>query len=251
MKPPVALVPPSETPEIKPIVNQSVVNAEQTEASNPQIDPRPETPVEPIIAAKVVKVDIKSSKPQISADEQLQRAVTVIKNRRWPEAETLLQGLIDGPQDLAARTHLLGVYGQNGQNKQFSALVRESIQRYPQQSLFKTEYARSLIKRNAYQSVIEFLQNINNADATQYALLAASYQRLDQHQQAVRYYRQSLDKDGGNVKNWIGLGISQEQITRSKDALLSYRTAIKLGYLSTRLRAFVEKRIRQLEQALN
>lgn len=159
--------------------------------------------------------------------------------------------MIDGPQDLAARTQLLGIYRKNGQTGRLSALVRESIKRYPQQSLFKTEYARSLYKLDAYQSVIALLQNIDVADATQLALLAASYQRLDQHQQAVRYYQQSLKKNGRQARIWIGLGISQEQSAQWEGALQSYRMATMLGNLNTRLQTFVGKRTRQLEQTLN
>jgi tetratricopeptide (TPR) repeat protein len=115
----------------------------------------------------------------------------------------------------------------------------------------QTEYARFLFKLNDYQSVIKFLQNLNNPDATQIALVAASYQRLDQHQQAVTYYRRSLAKDNRQAKNWISLGISLEQTAQLEDALRSYRSAAQLGNINARLQAFVEKRSRQIEQALN
>ena len=244
------IVQPALSPR-KEIVEQLVKKLAQAKAPSPQVGAKPESPAEPIIEAKVVKLDIKSSQPQLSAGEQLQRAVILLNYRRWAEAEKLFQGLMNGPQDLAARTHLLGIFAIKEQTDRLAALLRESIERYPQQALFKTEYARSLFKLNAYQSVIEFLQNITNADATQFALLAASYQRLDQHRQAISYYKKSLDKDGRQAKNWIGLGISQEQSAELKDALNSYRTATKLGNINTRLQAFVEKRSMQLEKALN
>ena len=211
----------------------------------------PGVPVEPVVETKVVKLDIKSSRLELTATEKLQRAEILIKNRRWPEAQKSLRRLINGPQDLAARTRLLAILGQNGQPDQFSELLDESIKIYPRQAIFKTEQARSLFKLNAYKTVIEYIQNIDDANATQLALLAASYQRLDQHQQAVSYYRQSLDKDGQQSKSWIGLGISQEQTANLEDALQSYRTAIKLGNINARLQTFLEKRSKQLEQALN
>ena len=247
---PVATAQPTETsPKAKaaPPVKKSV----QPIATYSHIKVKPETPATPNVEARGVKLDIKSSQPQLSTGEKLQRATVLIKKRRWQEAEILLKGLIDGPQDLAARTQLLGIYRKNGQTGRFSALVRESIKRYPQQSLFKTEYARSLYKLDAYQSVIALLQNTDDADATQLALLAASYQRLEQHQQAVRYYKQSLDKNGRQARIWIGLGISQEQTAQLEGALKSYRMATMLGNLNTRLQTFVGKRTRQLEQTLN
>ncbi len=205
---PVAIVQPA-VPSSKAVVEPPVKKTVQTIASSPEIKVKPETPATPIVEPRVVKLDIKSSQPKLSTAEKLQRANILIKKRRWQEAEILLKGLIDSPQDLVARTRLLGIYRKIGQTGRFSALARESIKRYPQQSSFKTEYARSQYKLDAYQSVIAVLQDIDDADATQLALLAASYQRLEQHQQAVRYYKQSLDKNGRQARIWIGLGISQ------------------------------------------
>jgi tetratricopeptide (TPR) repeat protein len=241
----VGITQPVPAPKIPTVEQNSIKKAAQAKVSKPQIETRPAD------EDKVVKLDIKSSQPKLSASEQLQRAVVLLKNRRWPEAEKLLQGLIDGPQDLSARTHLLGIFERKGDIDRYSAMVHESIQRYPQAAVFKTEYARLLFQQNNYRSVIEFLQGLNNADATQLALVAASYQRLDQHLQAVRYYKQSLDKDGQQTKNWIGLGISQEQTAQLEGALQSYRNAARLGNMNTRLQTFVEKRSRQIVQALN
>ena len=247
---PVAMARPVETP-LKAVAAAAPKKPVEARVSSPVIQARPELTAAEIKEDRVVKLDIKSSKAKPGAEEQLQQAVTLIKKRRWREAETLLKGLINGPQDLAARTQLFGIYGQKGKAGLFSAMARESIQRYPQQSFFKTEYARDLFKRGAYQSAIKLLQNIGNADATQLALLAASYQRLDQHQQAIRYYKQSLDKNGKQARAWIGLGISQEQMVQLKDALQSYQMASMLGDINTRLETFVRERTRQLKRALN
>jgi predicted Zn-dependent protease len=215
------------------------------------IEQKIEAPAGVAVETKVVKLDIKSSPKKISSGEQLQKARVSIKNRRWNEAEKLLLELIEGPQDLAARTRLLSIYLQRQRAERFSTLVRESIDRYPQQALFKTEYARSLFQLRGYGEVIELLGADQDANATQLALLAASHQRLDQHQQAVDYYQQSLNKDARQSKNWIGLGISQEQTAQLEAALRSYATAAKIGKLNTRLQAFVDKRMEQLAVVVN
>jgi tetratricopeptide (TPR) repeat protein len=88
-------------------------------------------------------------------------------------------------------------------------------------------------------------------DANQQALLAASYQRLEEHDSAIRYYQLSLKQDSSNAKNWIGLGISQEHIAALEDALNSYQQAAKRGNLNNRLRAFIAKRSKTLRQVLN
>ncbi len=214
---------------------------------------KPETgaEVEATSEAKVVKLDIRSSQPKLNPDEQLQKAVNLLRKRRWSQSEALLQGLIDGPNDLVARRHLLSIFEQRQATSRFSVLLGASMKRYPQESVFKTAYARSLFETGAYQDVIEYLQNINNADATQLALIAASYQRLDQHDKAADYYTQSLDKDGRQAKYWIGLGISQEHRAQLKQALRSYRIAAKLGGINARLQAFIEKRSDLLLKAIN
>jgi len=246
---PIALLRPARA-KLDPAAKQPV-KKQARDSSAQVVEAKAEPPTEPNIEAREVKVEINSSRPETRASEQLQRAVNLLKIRRWGESVKLLEGLINGPQDITARKHLLGIFGQNGLDDRFSTLARESMERYPQQGLFKTEYARSLFKLNAYRRAIEFLRNLDNADATQLALLAASYQRLDQHLQSIRYYKVSLDKDGRQAKNWIGLGISQEQSAQPENALRSYRTALKLGDINGRLQTFVEKRSKQLEQALN
>jgi tetratricopeptide (TPR) repeat protein len=117
--------------------------------------------------------------------------------------------------------------------------------------VFKTEYARSLFQQAAYRHVIRLLADASSLDANQQALVAASYQRLDEHDDAVRYYRLALAQDSGNAKNWIGLGISQEHTSALEDALNSYHQAAKLGNLNARLEDFVDKRSNTLKQVLN
>jgi tetratricopeptide (TPR) repeat protein len=230
---------------------QAPVESVQVETADNGNQPEAGAAVEAIVEPKVVKLDIRSSQPKLSPDEQLQKAVNLLRKRRWSQAEGLLQGLIDGPNDLVARRHLLSLFEQIRATSRFSALLGASIERYPQESVFQTAYARSLFKTGAYQDVIENRQNIDNANATQLALIAASYQRLDQHQAAVDYYRQSLDQDGRQAKNWIGLGISQEHTAQLKDALRSYQIAARLGGINARLQAFIEKRSGQLVKAIN
>ena len=217
----------------------------------PKVEATLEATLEAPSEAKVVKLDIRSSQVKLSSREQLQKARVSIQNRRWNESEKLLRALIDGPQDMAARTLLLSIYQSRQQTGSFSVLVRESIQLYPQQALFITEYARSLFQLKAYTEVIDLLSVQQDANPPQMALLAASHQRLDQHLQAIDYYQQSLNQDSRQVKSWIGLGISQEQSAQFEAALRSYTTAASLGSLNSRLKDFVDKRINQLAQVAN
>ncbi|MFA9418561.1 MAG: tetratricopeptide repeat protein [Gammaproteobacteria bacterium] len=245
---PIVVTKDAETP-IKTVVEPPSVKPLPAITVDTNVDPKIE--VEAAEQPKAVKLDIKSSTPELTDNEKLQKAIDLQKRRRWQQAETVLKSLIDGTEDLGARQNLLSLYEYRQQAGNYSRLLQESIDLYPQQPIFKTRFARSLYKTGDYAVVIEYLQNTDNADAIQLALIAASYQRLDQHAKAIEYYRQSLDKENRDAKNWIGLGISQEHTAQLKDALRSYRIAARLGNTSARLQAFVEKRIGQLVKAIN
>jgi len=203
------------------------------------------------VPAGPVEIDIKSTNPNTASINQLEYAVKLINSGRTAKAEALLQGLLGGVEDYSAREHLLALYGRQKKVGRERRLLRESMTRYPDAVLFKTEYARSLFQSAAYRAVIELFANEISIEVTQQALVAASYQRLDEHEDAVKYYQLALAQDANNARNWIGLGISQEHTAALEEALNSYQRAIKLGGLNSRLRAFVAARSSTLEQVLN
>ena len=197
-----------------------------------------------------VEIDIKSTNPNSASINQLQYAVELINSGRTADAEVLLRGLLGGVEDYNARKHLLALYGQQKLAGRERQLLLESMVKYPEDALFRTEYGRGMFAAGSYRAVIEFFANERAVDATQQALLAASYQRLDEHEKAVQHYRLALEQDAGNARSWIGLGISLEHTAALEAALGSYQQAVKLGNLSNRLRVFVNGRIEALAQVL-
>ncbi len=143
------------------------------------------------------------------------------------------------------------MYANTGDDARFFELVNQSQQRYPQQVWFKTEYARSLFHRQQYSEVIGFLLNAELLDASQHALLAAAYQRKEQHQKAVEHYHYALKLDKNQAKNWIGLGISLEHEAELGKALRSYQTALRIGNLNDKLTQFVQQRSKLLKKVVN
>ena len=198
-----------------------------------------------------VEIDIKSTNPNNASINQLEYAVELINSRRVAEAEALLTGLLGGVEDFGARQHLLALYGSQKLVERERRLLRESMAKYPDAALFKTEYGRSLFHAAAYRQVIQLFPNEISIDASQQALVAASYQRLDEHEDAVKHCRVALAQDANNARNWIGLGISQENTAALEEALDSYQRAAKLGSLNSRLRAFIANRSNTLKQVLN
>ncbi len=201
--------------------------------------------------APVVKLEIKSTNPNAKSANQLEYAVELINSRRYADAESLLQGLLGGVEDHSARQHLLALYNGQQLNDRYHRLARDSAAKYADDALFRTEYGRSLFQNTDYRAVIQLFSVETGLDSGQQALVAASYQRLDEHSAAIRHYQLALEQDASNAKSWIGLGISQEHSAELEAALASYQRAGKLGNLNTRLQAFVERRSNTLQQVLN
>jgi len=219
------------------------VELEANQTAVDEVEPESRQSLAPEESA-VVSLDIKSTNPNAKSINQLGYALELINKRR-------LQELLGGSEDYAARQHLLALYNSQNRSDRFRRLIRDSMAKYPDDTLFKTEYARSLYQSAAYTAVVQLFATEDPVDANQQSLLAASYQRLDEHQNAIRHYQLALEQDVTNAKNWIGLGISQEHTAAFEDALNSYQRAAKLGNLNARLQAFVDKKRRTLAQVLN
>ena len=228
-----------------------------------QVEQPVATPVPPIVAAETapaateaeppapVTLTIKPTNPGSKTTNQLDYAVELMNSRRNEDAEALLRGLLGGTHDYSARKHLMALYSHVNRPARLRSLLQASLLEYPQDPLFETEYVRTLFEAADYHEVIELFAQRATLNTDQQALLAASYQRLDQHDAAIRHYQFALQRDAKNARNWVGLGISQEQKAAFIDALASYQQASELGSLNARLQAFVARRSAQLRQVLN
>lgn len=207
---------------------------------------------EPANAAPAeVRLEIKTTDPNAKVANQLDYAARLLGAGRDADAKKLLLELLGGVEDYQARRHLLAFYHKRELREEFEELALQSVTRYPRDAVFTTEYARSLFQGANYRGVIDLFDGQVSLDANQQALLAASYQRLDQHDSAIRHYRIALRQDETSAKNWIGLAISQEHSARLEAALDSYRRAAEIGRLNARLQAFVARRSSTLQQVLN
>ncbi len=203
------------------------------------------------LETKVVKLEITSRDTDSDILRQLKNAQAFVKQKKFDLAEPILFGLLGSTQDLAAREFLLIVYKRNKNPSRLNELVTASMKRYPHNLVFKTRHAQSLFQLKKYQSVIDFLQIQADLNAMQLALIGASYQRLDQHQPAADFYRQSLRIEASHPRNWIALGLSEEHNANPLQAFSAYRSASQQGGLNSKLTEFVEQRISILEKVIN
>jgi len=203
------------------------------------------------IATAEIKVSIKPSVKNLSSEQRLQHAIRLMQARQWDNAEIELLALLNGDQDQRARLKLLSLYSKLQKVSRHTELLSESVHKYPQAADFKTEQAIVMFRQGQYSSIVNLLGGKNNRDATQHALLGASYQRLEKHQKAIKSYQQSIVKAPGSAKNWIALAISQEQEHLYTDALNAYKNAARLDGINARLRNYIQNRMQQLQKKVN
>jgi tetratricopeptide (TPR) repeat protein len=152
---------------------------------------------------------------------------------------------------LKAREMLSGIYIKSGRYVEAASLLREGISIVPSYSLFAKLYARVLLEQNNPQLAIQVLERSakdSDVESDYQALLAATYQRVKNHEKAIEIYLQLV-----NVKPtvgiwWLGLAISLEKSGKNKEALEAYQRAQKTGNLKAGLVKFTNNRVSALKE---
>lgn len=90
-------------------------------------------------------------------------------------------------------------------------------------------------------------RSLASSDPNFSAFLAALYQRQEEHRKAADLYEALLSLQPVKGIWQMGLAISLEKLNDPGSALKYYEKALESGDLSTRLRAFVQKRVRALK----
>ena len=228
----------SRVEEVKQVEQPKPVESPAADVAEPAAEP------EPILS-------ITSKTVSGSDDSQLVLATRLIKNGQLGEAQNMLVPLLDGAQDLRVRRLLHGVYSRSGNRDAYQSLLRDSMQRYPDESEFVSRYAGLLFRDRDYPAVIDFFSQRLPIEAGHYSMLAMSYQREARYDEAVLQFKEALKLDGRDSKNWAGLAISLEQQGDLDNALKAFQQAQGIGGLSPRLRTFVRDRIASLQQVIN
>jgi hypothetical protein len=193
-----------------------------------------------------VRLDIKTAARPATDLQQLNLALRSYSSRDWLQAEGQFLRLLGGKQDRQARLYLIQLYQHLKSNK-FEQLIQEGHHKYPADEAFQSLYANQLFRDKRYHDVIRIYQE-KKSSADIINLLAASFQRTDQHEKAISHYLDAIRLDPEKPRLWISLGISQQERGQNKDALKSYQKALSRGLVNERLTAFLQQRIRLLSQ---
>lgn len=191
-----------------------------------------------------------------SADEQTalvyQQAYDLIAQQRLRDAEAMLrQALTADPTQVRLRELLTGLYIKSGRWVEAEQLLANGMQHSPVHVPFLSLRARALMQLNQDNRAIELLKShtaILEQQPELHALLAALYQRQQQHSQAAAIYTQLLGKHPKAGVWWVGLGISQEALGKQAEAQHSYQQARASGNLNQDVIRYTDQRLRSLEE---
>lgn len=154
---------------------------------------------------------------------------------------------------IKAREMLAGIYIKSGHFISAAELLSEGVKIAPEYPLFAKLYARVLLEQDKPRLAIKILEQGSisaemSVEPDYYALLAATYQRVNQHNKAVDIYLKLVKHRPAAGVWWLGLGISLEKSGKSKEALEAYRRAQQTGSLKAGLVKFTNNRVSALSE---
>lgn len=191
----------------------------------------------------------------LSAAEQAEQAyqdgLLLLQQGHAEAAEPLLrQALALDVQHLKAREALVDALLKRARTQEAEAVLTEGIRLKPDYLLFTKLYARVLVDQGDTPAALAMLED-KAASASQdiefQAFLAALYQRMERHNDAISAYRKALASQPQQGVWWMGLGISLEAALQQAEALEAYRKAQATGSLSPAVQDFVKGRISTLK----
>ncbi len=154
---------------------------------------------------------------------------------------------------IKAREMLAGIYIKSGHFISAAELLSEGVKIAPEYPLFAKLYARVLLEQNKPQLAIKILNRGATSIAISeepdyFALMAATYQRVKNHNKAVDIYLRLVKVRPAAGVWWLGLGISLEKSGKGKEALEAYQRAQKTGSLKAGLMKFTDNRVSALRE---
>jgi MSHA biogenesis protein MshN len=187
--------------------------------------------------------------PGERAESEFRRAMGLINQGRMAEGMDGLKATLaaDPTYDLARQT-LVALLLESRRTDEAAVLLQDGLAINAANIGYGMLLARIYVERGDAAGALALLQKFEAGARTngEYrAFVAALYQRLGRHAEAIEQYRGALMLSGGVGAWWVGLGISQDALDRHADATESFQRAKGTGTLSTDLLAFVDRRLKQ------
>jgi MSHA biogenesis protein MshN len=189
--------------------------------------------------------------PRERAESEFRRAMTHVNQGRMAEGmDGLRATLVADPAYEPARQTLVALLLETKRTDEAAGLLQAGLAINPANTGYTMLLARIYVERGDPSRALALLQKSEAAaqtNAEYHAFVAALHQRLGRHAEAVEQYLGALRLTPGVGAWWVGLGISQEALSRQRDATESFQRAKGTGNLNAELLAYVERRLQQLQ----
>jgi MSHA biogenesis protein MshN len=247
-------VPAPRSPEERNVAKISPVpkDARAAKAAAKSEQPAPKARAGLIVAPEEVRIDKRVDvTPRERAESEFRRAMSLVNQGRMAEGMDGLKSALgaDASYELARQT-LVALLLEAKRTDEAAALLQEGLAVNAANVGYAMLLARIVVERGDPNGALALLQKSGAAarsNAEYQAFVAALYQRLGRHTEAVERYQGALRLSAGVGAWWVGLGISQEALLRPQDATESFQRAKGTGSLSPELLAYVERRLKQLQ----
>ena len=213
---------------------------------------------EPTVAKSVPNAEpvstagFKQESKEQRTDNRYREAISLVSQGRLQEAQLMLEEILRAePRSLSARQALLGIYVENKRYAQAEQLLQEGLQLNLATATQAMSLARIQFERGDQTAALATLEKYAPQALGQgeyHGFHGALLQRAGRHPEATVQFQAAL-KTHPNQSNWLmGLGISLQAEKRYAEAEHAYLRARAGNALSPDLQAFVEQRLRQVQQ---
>lgn len=213
----------------------------------------------PINPTNLDKVSIsKQIKPEQKSANLYQQALTYLQQGRVAESQAALVSALEAsPINHEARQTLAGLLLDNKRHDEAKSTLAAGVAIAPELNDFRIALARLQVETGDLNSALNTLQqglSYAKNNGNYQVFLATLLQRANRHEEAIAQYNAalSLNSASSNATNnaLVGLGISLQAIDKIKESQEAYSRAQSSTTLSPELLAFVEQRLKQIQQRL-
>jgi len=190
---------------------------------------------------------IKPFAPNEKAESEYRQAVDLLQKGRMSDAEKHLGlALKIDETHTPARELLAGLMLQQGHWREAQQLLEQGIDTVPAHYPFAQLLARVYVEHGADQKALAVMESSQRAGVENpdyLAFLAALYQRVGKHAEAIKAYNGALTLNPQEGRWWLGMGISLEAAQDWNTAGSAYQRAIESGVLEDKLLTYVRERL--------
>ena len=211
------------------------------------------TKTSPASAEAPVSNDIKQVSKAQRTDFQYREALSFITQGRMQEAQAALEEALRlDPKNLNARQVLLSLLVGEKRYPQAEQLLQAGLQLNLVPATQAAVLARVQLERGDQAAALATLEKYApqaGGDSEYHGFYAALLQRAGRQAAAIQQFQAALKIQPHQATWLMGLGISLQAEKRDAEAAQAYNQARAANTLAPDLQAFVEQRLKQVQQA--